>query len=238
MNIPLSQRIRPDVEAAPWVIEEVKKLEAELAARSREVPVAVKASVDSLGGMRQLGESILNGDDHPTLHELFDYITESGPAIDCNCQRCADWKARFAAGAGATAQATQLPVATEAMIEAGYDVLKRIHAGPFDGSPSLGHALDVWNAMVAVDLHPQKLSHEEVGNPMLSGDPETSGSLQVSGDDAAAAASSSIPPVDAPVEAPATHNAETSNGLTAALSENLRNSGPKWTFGSPAAKKD
>lgn len=27
----LSDRIRPDVEAAPWVIEEVKKLEAEVA---------------------------------------------------------------------------------------------------------------------------------------------------------------------------------------------------------------
>lgn len=29
----LSDRIRPDVEAAPWVIEEVKKLEQELARR-------------------------------------------------------------------------------------------------------------------------------------------------------------------------------------------------------------
>lgn len=26
----LSDRVRPDVEAAPWVIEEIKKLEAEL----------------------------------------------------------------------------------------------------------------------------------------------------------------------------------------------------------------
>lgn len=40
---------------------------------------------------------------HPTLHDLFDYIVQRGPAIDCNCERCADWKLRFAAGAGAVA---------------------------------------------------------------------------------------------------------------------------------------
>lgn len=29
--MPLSERCRPDIEAAPWVVEEIKRLEAELA---------------------------------------------------------------------------------------------------------------------------------------------------------------------------------------------------------------
>lgn len=33
----LSNRLRPDVEAAPWVIDEVKKLEVELAEAYREL---------------------------------------------------------------------------------------------------------------------------------------------------------------------------------------------------------
>lgn len=38
---------------------------------------------------------------------------------------------------------------TEEMYEAGYNVLREIHAGPFGGSPSLGHAGKVFRAMVA-----------------------------------------------------------------------------------------
>lgn len=125
-SIPLSERIRPDVEAAPWVIEEVRKLEAQLAAR---VPAAVKESVeslvDSLGGMKQLVEDVLNGDDRPTLHDVFDYITESGPAIDCNCPRCADWKARFAAGAGAVA-----PVEAARLLKRSFEALELVMDEP------------------------------------------------------------------------------------------------------------
>lgn len=37
---------------------------------------------------------------------------------------------------------------TDEMYEAGYNVLKEIHAGPFGGSPSLGHAGKVYRAML------------------------------------------------------------------------------------------
>jgi hypothetical protein len=38
---------------------------------------------------------------------------------------------------------------TEEMYDVGYDVLREIHAGPFNGSPSFGHAGKVFRAMVA-----------------------------------------------------------------------------------------
>ena len=38
----LSDRVRPDVEAAPWVIEEIKKLEAELEVAQKFHKVAVQ----------------------------------------------------------------------------------------------------------------------------------------------------------------------------------------------------
>ena len=37
---------------------------------------------------------------------------------------------------------------TDAMYEAGYNVLREIHAGPFGGSPSLGHAGKVFRTML------------------------------------------------------------------------------------------
>jgi hypothetical protein len=43
--VSLSDRIRPDVEAAPWVIEEVKKLEAEVARLQKRL--GDRAEVDS-----------------------------------------------------------------------------------------------------------------------------------------------------------------------------------------------
>lgn len=39
---------------------------------------------------------------------------------------------------------------TDEMYGAGYDVLREIHAGPFNGSPSLGHAGQVFKAMLKV----------------------------------------------------------------------------------------
>lgn len=39
----LLDRIRPDVEAAPWVIEEIRKLEAQLAERERQLEAARRA---------------------------------------------------------------------------------------------------------------------------------------------------------------------------------------------------
>lgn len=45
-NPKLSDRIRPDVEAAPWVIAEIEKLEQQLAAKQAEI-AAGRASRDA-----------------------------------------------------------------------------------------------------------------------------------------------------------------------------------------------
>lgn len=64
-------------------------------------PLTPEEAVRESVGIRWVAGTSIAG--RPTLHDLFDYITQRGPAIDCNCERCADWKARFAAGAGAVA---------------------------------------------------------------------------------------------------------------------------------------
>lgn len=49
---------------------------------------------------------------------------------------------------------------TDEMYEAGYNVLREIHAGPFGGSPSLGHAGKVFRAMLEANKR-MKLSTKD-----------------------------------------------------------------------------
>lgn len=53
----LSQRIRPDSEAAPWVIEEVKKLEARLA--TLEARLVILESYHQITDRRMSGPKII-----------------------------------------------------------------------------------------------------------------------------------------------------------------------------------
>lgn len=69
--------------------------------------------------------------------------------LNCTAVLRADKVAPAPSAAPAQPVAQHVDV-TDTMIEAGYDVLKRIHFGPFNGSPSLGHAADVFEAMVCV----------------------------------------------------------------------------------------
>jgi chromosome segregation ATPase len=54
----LAERIRPSIEAAPWVCEEVKALEAELAQVKKEREAYVKACDVWIETARQVGEKL------------------------------------------------------------------------------------------------------------------------------------------------------------------------------------
>lgn len=50
----LSERLRPDVEAAPWVIKEVKKLEEELDAAWMAVDLVKKENAQLIDALRKV----------------------------------------------------------------------------------------------------------------------------------------------------------------------------------------
>lgn len=50
----LSERLRPEVEAAPWVIEEVKKLEEELDAAWMAVDLVKKENTQLIDALRKV----------------------------------------------------------------------------------------------------------------------------------------------------------------------------------------
>ena len=65
----LSERLRPEVEAAPWVIEEVKKLEEELDAARMAVHLVKKETARLRGALQRIAMRCPNcdeGDEYAT----------------------------------------------------------------------------------------------------------------------------------------------------------------------------
>lgn len=59
----LSERLRPEVEAAPWVIEEVKKLEEELDAARRAVYLVKKENARLREALQRIARRCKNCDE-------------------------------------------------------------------------------------------------------------------------------------------------------------------------------
>lgn len=55
-RVPLSQRIRPDCEAAPWVVEEVRTMEAELSEARAAIAELIEAAQFALDKAWEYGE--------------------------------------------------------------------------------------------------------------------------------------------------------------------------------------
>ena len=94
----LSDRLRPGVEAAPWVIEEVKKLEARVASMREVVAVAVTMlydthkndviktfTVDDLGAIVKITEPLFGMQVEDIYKAAWDQLSSSEP---CWCATC------------------------------------------------------------------------------------------------------------------------------------------------------
>lgn len=96
----LSDRIRPNSEAAPWVIKEVKELEAKLAASQAEV-TQLNSLLRAVGwGQGEIDSAACVEEENEGLRKQL----EDAQAFEAYVQRFGDYRKAFEASKGAVNQ--------------------------------------------------------------------------------------------------------------------------------------